>query len=124
MRLSRNGGKLALLRQEGVDIVYIGTGPFREVIRARGHYLGGDRSPDDRFLFTTWGYHDRPTELLKIPVEGGSPTKTALSANYSGLRLSPDGRTVAMTRWSEHYQVWADESRVAALEGYNRPRNA
>ena len=62
----------------------ISTGAFREVIRERGCYVGGDWSPDDRFLFTTWGYPDSPTELVNLPVDGGSPTDSSLDMNQAG----------------------------------------
>jgi hypothetical protein len=117
MKLSHDGGQLAIFREGGVAIVDAGTGALREAIRARGHYLGGDWSPDDRFLITTWGYHDTPTELVKLPVEGGPPTKTVLPAHYRGVRLSPDGKRVAMTRWNEHHQIWVLENFLPAAAG-------
>jgi Tol biopolymer transport system component len=115
MRFSHDGRKLALFGAGRVAVVDVGTGKLQEVARTPGNYLGGDWSPDDRFLLTTWcagGYDsDLPTELVRLPMEGGSPVRTPLGAHYIGLRLSPDGKKVAMTRWNEqHNQIWALEN--------------
>jgi len=83
MRFSHDGKRLALFGAGAVEIVDLGAGKFQQVVRAPGNYLGGDWSPDDRFLLTTWceagEYHsDTPTELVKLPAQGGLPTGTAV----------------------------------------------
>ncbi|MBI3279200.1 MAG: tetratricopeptide repeat protein [Acidobacteria bacterium] len=120
MRFSHDGKKLALFGGGAVDIVDLATGRFQEIVRAPGNYLGGDWSPDDRFLLTTWcagRYHsDMSTELVKLPVDGGPPSRTALDGHYIGLRLSPDGKRAATTRWGaeQRNQVWVLENFLPA----------
>lgn len=109
LRFSHDGKRLALFGEGAVEIVDVGAGRIQRIISSGGYYHGGDWSPDDRFLFMTWG--KGPTTLVKLPVEGGTPVKTALPADYRGLRLSPDGKRAAMTRWNEqHNQIWVLEN--------------
>lgn len=119
MTFSPDGRQLAIFGDSGVHVVQMETGRFRELIRTPGTYLGGDWSPDGKFIFSTWvpgsWNSGEPAELVRLPTSGGAPDRTALGANYVGLRLSPDGKLVGMTRRSPvRHQVLAIDDLFAA----------
>lgn len=110
IRVSPSGGQLALLGENRVVLVDLASGQSKAVVKRRGVFFGGDWSPDGRYLFTTFGEPDGVTELYRIPLDGGSPQIKALPEHVRNVRLSPDGKTIAMTRWNQHRQIWALEN--------------
>jgi Tol biopolymer transport system component len=114
IRVSPDGGQLALAGENRVVLVDLATGRSRAIVERRGVFFGGDWSPDGRYLFTTFGEPDGVAELYRIPADGSSPQIKALPEHVRNVRLSPDGRSIAMTRWNQHRQVWALENFLPA----------
>jgi Tol biopolymer transport system component len=113
LRLSRDGRSLAALRGSSVDIVDIASGQARSLALPETCW-SGDWSPDGQAVLATCGGWNRPTKLLRIPVDGGAPVQSQLAAFFHYLRLSPDGRTVSLTRYSERRQLWSLENFLPA----------
>jgi hypothetical protein len=114
LRVSPDGRTLAMLGENRVVVVNLLTGESKTLLEKRGIFFGGDWSPDSRFLYTTFGAQEGPTEFHRIPMEGGEPLTRKLPDSYRNLRLSPDGKTIAATRWNQHRQVWTLENFLPA----------
>lgn len=113
-RLSPDGTQAALFSENRVKIVDLASGNNRILYQKTGNFFGGDWSPDGRYLYTTFGVSDRTTELIRIPLDGSQPLVKPLTEQFRSLRLSPDGKRVAVTRWNQHRQVWALENFLPA----------
>ena len=125
MSLSRDGKQLALFEGNGIEVIDTESGTIRKVAVTGGNWPTGHWAPDGRSLIAAFGPGQQPTILVKVPVTGeeADRDKLGLRRQYSdsrpsawdrGLRLSPDGQTAALLRWTEHRQVWALENFLPA----------
>jgi Tol biopolymer transport system component len=73
-------------------------------------------APDGRAVYVVRqfgggnGSASRPTELWRVPVDGGMPEPTGLSADgMRGVAVHPDGRTIAYVTGFATWEIWAME---------------
>ncbi len=103
--------------------VQSGTGESRELLRARserivvwgwtgdGKSLHVTRSPESS---PTSPEPIRPTTLWRVPVDGGLPISTGVSAEgVRDLSIHPDGRRIAFNAGWRRYEPWALDNLLA-----------
>ena len=103
--------------------VQSGTGESRELLRARSERIvvwgwTGDgksllvtRSPESS---PTSPEPIRPTTLWRVPVDGGLPISTGVSAEgVRDLSIHPDGRRIAFNAGWRRYEPWALDNLLA-----------
>lgn len=114
LRFSHDGKRLAVFGEGKVAVIDTGSGSEKTLISSPWSHSAGDWSPDDRYLYWTWGTGVRDSQFIRMPAEGGDPLRVDLKGNYVGVELSPDGQRVLMVRRSENPQVWALENFLPA----------
>ena len=97
--------------------VQSGTGDSRELLRARGERIvvWGWTGDGKSVLVTRWPESSpaspvpiRPTTLWRVPVDGGLPVSTAISAEgVRDMSIHPDGRRIAFNAGWRSNEHWA-----------------
>ena len=67
---------------------------------------------DGRYVLFVMGNRGQPgpTELWRVPAEGGEPQKLLEMNGLSDISVHPDGRRIAFTGGSTQMEVWAMEN--------------
>jgi dipeptidyl aminopeptidase/acylaminoacyl peptidase len=108
----------ASARPESVLRVRHGDGTIRELLRATAPdgYALMAWAPDGgavyvvRYLGASSGSTPARAELWRVPVDGGAPEPTGLSADgMRGVAVHPDGRTIAYVSGFATWEIWAME---------------
>jgi Tol biopolymer transport system component len=110
-----NGGRLMVMDVEG--------GEVRELLALRDWSLEGARSvqwtPDGEHVLYATPEINEATDVWKVAAAGGEPKKlwTFAEGHYAGaFTISPDGRQIALTVYSQESEVWVMENLKEVLE--------
>ena len=110
---------------EAVLVIPASGGPPREVLRLDPNVVGWLTYS---FAWTGDGQHlvfskrvalpGRPSELWRVPVEGGEQQRLGLAMwGRGGVRVHPDGRRIAFTNMTPAGELWVMEHFLPELEG-------
>jgi Tol biopolymer transport system component len=69
-------------------------------------------TPDGRYILFEMRNlgHLEPTELWRVPAEGGEAQKLLEMDGLTDISVHPDGQHIAFTVGSTQFEVWAMES--------------
>ena len=111
--VSRDGNSLAIRSSQSLAVVNLRTGQGRKIFEASdeldGTLWGLDWSEDDKKLVATVRAGGL-SELWTLSPEGGTPVRQPNPSRVFGVSISPDGKYVATTNVTQHWQLWALEN--------------
>ena len=62
-------------------------------------------------------------EFWRLPTENGEPVRTPMAVPHRSMSLSPDGKTVVMTRWEDRLQVSVLKTSCLSLQHASVPES-
>ncbi|MBI4904045.1 MAG: PD40 domain-containing protein [Acidobacteria bacterium] len=113
LRVSHDGSRLAIRGGAYLAVVDLKSGRQRVLFRRTEPdpvaLWAMDWSADDSSLLTIVrpGVGMERMQLWTFSADGGSPKRQPLAPELRGLSISPDGKYVATTRLTQHWQLWA-----------------